>query len=57
MKATTVRLQCDACKTAERQGKPNETVTQLRDRIRPIGWRGFGNRDICENCYARGHRP
>lgn len=57
MRATTVRLQCDVCQVAERQGKPNESVTQLRDKLYPIGWRSAGARDVCENCYAKGHRP
>lgn len=57
MKVITVRLQCDVCKQAERQGKPHESPAQLRERLRPIGWRSVLGRDVCENCYAQGHRP
>ena len=57
MKLTTVQLQCDVCQTATRQGQLGESVTALRERLAPIGWRGQGNRDVCENCALRGHRP
>lgn len=58
MRETTVLLQCDGpgC-VATRQGHRDETAGALRERLAVIGWRGRGDRDICENCMAKGHRP
>lgn len=58
MKETTVILACDGpgC-LAQRQGKPNETAGELRERLATVGWRGAGYRDMCENCMSRGYRP
>lgn len=58
MRESTVVIECDGpgC-PARRQGRPGETVEQLRAAMAEYGtWGSKGDRDLCSTCLAQGVR-
>lgn len=51
MSRGTPRLECDGCRTT-RQGKPDQPLADLRERLAEVGWWSdhANDRDYCPTC-------
>lgn len=59
VKRATVRISCDgpSCAAVPRQGQVSQSATDLREKLREVGWMNAGGRDMCPTCVAQGYRP
>lgn len=54
-RVVTIWLECDHCRAAQRQGKPGQTIDELREALASVGWLSdkATDSDACPSCVGQ----